>query len=220
MTADDAAAARAALNALLATLDLEPLEDNLFRGARGNEGWQRVLRRPGAGAGADGGGAHRRSEPAGALAAWLLPAGRRSLAAHHLRRRAHPRRRQLHHAPRQGDPARSADLLDELLVPQGRGGLRPPIADARRAAPGGPAEPQGHHRPADRCAAREHAQLLEPRAADRHARGRRVALSHAARRRRPLQHIWIRANGRLPDDPPCTRRCLPMHPTSRCSTRR
>jgi acyl-CoA thioesterase-2 len=27
---------------LLATLDLEQLEDNLFRGARGNEGWQRV----------------------------------------------------------------------------------------------------------------------------------------------------------------------------------
>ncbi len=32
----------AALKALLATLDLEQLEDNLFRGARGNEGWQRV----------------------------------------------------------------------------------------------------------------------------------------------------------------------------------
>jgi len=31
-----------ALNALLATLNLEQLEDNLFRGARGNEGWQRV----------------------------------------------------------------------------------------------------------------------------------------------------------------------------------
>jgi acyl-CoA thioesterase-2 len=41
MTADDAEP-QGALNALLATLDLEPLEDNLFRGARGNEGWQRV----------------------------------------------------------------------------------------------------------------------------------------------------------------------------------
>ncbi len=40
-TADDAP--QAALDALLATLDLEPLEDNLFRGARGNEGWQRVF---------------------------------------------------------------------------------------------------------------------------------------------------------------------------------
>lgn len=40
-TADDAP--QAALNALLATLDLEPLEDNLFRGPRGNEGWQRVF---------------------------------------------------------------------------------------------------------------------------------------------------------------------------------
>lgn len=32
-----------ALDALLATLNLEQLEDNLFRGARGNEGWQRVF---------------------------------------------------------------------------------------------------------------------------------------------------------------------------------
>lgn len=30
------------LQKLIATLELEPLEDNLFRGARGNEGWQRV----------------------------------------------------------------------------------------------------------------------------------------------------------------------------------
>jgi len=41
MSADDTAPDNA-LRALLATLDLEPLEDNLFRGARGNEGWQRV----------------------------------------------------------------------------------------------------------------------------------------------------------------------------------
>jgi acyl-CoA thioesterase-2 len=36
-------AAQSALDALLATLDLEPLEDNLFLGPRGNEGWQRVF---------------------------------------------------------------------------------------------------------------------------------------------------------------------------------
>ena len=40
-SADDAAP-NAALDALLATLRLEPLEDNLFRGGRGSEGWQRV----------------------------------------------------------------------------------------------------------------------------------------------------------------------------------
>ncbi len=40
-SADDSAP-NAALQALLATLRLEPLEDNLFRGARGSEGWQRV----------------------------------------------------------------------------------------------------------------------------------------------------------------------------------
>ncbi len=42
MTADDAAP-KTALSSLLATLDLEPIEDNLFRGARGIEGWQRVF---------------------------------------------------------------------------------------------------------------------------------------------------------------------------------
>jgi len=41
MSADDAEP-QGALDALFATLDLERLEDNLFRGARGNEGWQRV----------------------------------------------------------------------------------------------------------------------------------------------------------------------------------
>jgi len=41
MSADDTLP-NTALSTLLATLDLEQLEDNLFRGARGNEGWQRV----------------------------------------------------------------------------------------------------------------------------------------------------------------------------------
>lgn len=36
-------APQSALDALLQTLDLEPLEDNLFRGPRGVEGWQRVF---------------------------------------------------------------------------------------------------------------------------------------------------------------------------------
>jgi acyl-CoA thioesterase-2 len=39
---EDESAPNAALKDLLATLTLEPLEDNLFRGARGREGWQRV----------------------------------------------------------------------------------------------------------------------------------------------------------------------------------
>jgi acyl-CoA thioesterase-2 len=34
---------KTALGKLLATLELEPLEDNLFRGGRGHEGWQRVF---------------------------------------------------------------------------------------------------------------------------------------------------------------------------------
>ncbi len=39
---DPAPTPNAALKELLATLTLEPLEDNLFRGARGRDGWQRV----------------------------------------------------------------------------------------------------------------------------------------------------------------------------------
>jgi acyl-CoA thioesterase-2 len=42
MPAQDSAP-ETALAKLLATLQLEPLEDNLFRGARGHEGWQRVF---------------------------------------------------------------------------------------------------------------------------------------------------------------------------------
>lgn len=41
--ANNNAAPNTALDALLATLNLEPLEDTLFRGARGIEGWQRVF---------------------------------------------------------------------------------------------------------------------------------------------------------------------------------
>lgn len=50
MSADDSSAAPSgvekphrALDTLLTTLNLEPLEDNLFRGGRGSEGWQRVF---------------------------------------------------------------------------------------------------------------------------------------------------------------------------------
>jgi acyl-CoA thioesterase-2 len=39
----DEPAPQSALDALLNTLDLEPLEDNLFRGPKGTEGWQRVF---------------------------------------------------------------------------------------------------------------------------------------------------------------------------------
>ena len=43
VTAAQTATGTAALQALVANLTLERLEDNLFRGARGNEGWQRVF---------------------------------------------------------------------------------------------------------------------------------------------------------------------------------
>ena len=89
-----------ALEHLLSILDLEPLEENLFRGRSPQQGWQRVF-----------GGqvlgqalvAAVRTVPAERIAHslhayFLLPGD--PLAADRLQRRARARRRQLHHAPR------------------------------------------------------------------------------------------------------------------------
>ena len=113
----DEAVPQVALDALLATLDLEPLEDNLFRGPRGNEGWQRVF--GGQVLGQALMAAARTvdpSRPVHSLHGYFLLAGDPS-RPDRLRCRAHSRRRQFHHPARQGHPARAADLLDELLVP-------------------------------------------------------------------------------------------------------
>ena len=71
------------------------------------------------------------SPTARAFAARLFHAARRSHGADHLRGRPHPRRRQLHHAPRGGDPARPGDLLAGGLVPGRRGGPRASDRHAR-----------------------------------------------------------------------------------------
>ena len=165
---------------------------------RGNEGWQRVF--GGQVLGQALMAAARTVDPSRPvpLAARLLPAGRRPLAAHHLRRRAHPRRRQLHDAPRQGHPARPADVLHE----RARSTRRSPASTIRA--------PCRRCRRPRNCRTRRtsSAKLIdalpesmrsywEPRAPDRDARRRRLALLHP-REETPLQHIWIRANGRLP----------------------
>ncbi len=122
-----------AVEQLLAILDLEPLEVNLFRG-RSPAGWLAArVRRPGDRPGAGRGEPHRRW-PAAAFAARLFPAGRRSQGADHLRGRSHPRRQELHHPARGGDPARPGDLHHGGVVPRRRVRPRPSGADARRAA--------------------------------------------------------------------------------------
>ena len=86
-------AAPSALEKLLATLTLEPFEDNLFRGPRSSEGWQRVY----------GGQVLGQALVAAALTVDFSRAihsmhgyfllARRSGTRDHLRRRTHPRRR-------------------------------------------------------------------------------------------------------------------------------
>ena len=66
-----------ALDDLIALLELEPLEVNLFRGVSPERGPPAGVRRAGRGPGARRGGPHRRARPAGALAARVLPAARR-----------------------------------------------------------------------------------------------------------------------------------------------
>ena len=79
------------------------------------------VRRPGDRPGAGRGLPHRREgRPPHSLHAYFL-LRRRSQGADHLRRRAHARRQELHHAAGEGDPARPADLHHVGVVPQRRG---------------------------------------------------------------------------------------------------
>ncbi len=63
-----------AMQVMLATLDLETIEMNLFRGNSPQVGWQRVLRRTGDRPGADGGAAHSGTRAACAFVARLFHA--------------------------------------------------------------------------------------------------------------------------------------------------
>src|SRR5690606_18625602 len=94
------------------------------------------VRWPGAGPGAVRGPGHPAAAAPGAFAARLLPARRRHRASDRLRRRPHPRRRQLLGAPGDRDPARQGDLLLRGLVPGAGGRGRTPAADAAGARPG------------------------------------------------------------------------------------
>src|SRR3954447_11551652 len=104
--ADAVPTGQAALDGLVALLDLEPLELNLFRGVSPPERPTRVFGgqvagqalvaggRPGGGRGTGPGGGrpHGRDRAAGALAACVLRAPRRSAGADRVRGRARPRR--------------------------------------------------------------------------------------------------------------------------------
>ena len=190
---------------LLATLDLEPLEENLFRGRSPQDGWQRVFGGQVLGQALVGGRPHGRAGADRALAARLLPARRRPEASDHLRGRAHARRRQLHHPAGQGDPARPADVRHERLVPQRRGGYEHQRADAQGAAAGRPAERSGADGRAGRPAAGEHAELLGARAPDRacaRSTSRAISLARSAGAR--AEHLDA-------GQPGACRTTLPLH---------
>ena len=119
---------------LLELLDIEQLEVDLFRGVgSGGETTTRIF------------GGHVIAQAL--MAAYRTVPDRlcHSLHAYFIRPgdprdpgdlsgRPRPRRRQLHHPPRRGDPARQADLQPLGLLPRRRGGLGLPARDARRWA--------------------------------------------------------------------------------------
>ena len=85
-----------AVDDLLAILDLEQLEVNLFRGRSPQVGWQRVFGGQVIGQALVAACRTVDGRPPAAFAARLLPAAGRSQGADHLRGRPHPRRAQLH----------------------------------------------------------------------------------------------------------------------------
>ena len=124
-----------ALDALIALLDLEPIEVNIFRGTQPRRGRPAGVRWPGGRPGPGGRGPNGRAGSPRPLAARLLPATRRPDRAHPLRGRPHPRRPLVHHPTGGGHPARSGHLQPADLVPRPRDGLRPRGGHARRRAP-------------------------------------------------------------------------------------
>ena len=192
-----------ALQDLLAILDLEPLEVNLFRGRSPQSRWQRVF--GGQVIGQALVAACRTVEdvavrPPHSLHAYFLLGGDPKVADH-LRGRSHPRRPKLHHPARGRDPAWPSDLFDVGLVPSARGRIDASVADADVPKPDAAAErdrDQGAH-----CCrnARPGAPLLSS-ASGRSSCGPVEYDRYLGQKLEGGRfHVWIRATGRLPDEP-------------------
>ena len=197
-TADDAP--QAALNALLATLDLEPLEDNLFRGPRGNEGWQRVF--GGQVLGQALMAAARTvdpSRPVHSLHGYFLLAGDPSrpivydverirdggsFTTRRVKAIKHGRpilsMSSSFHTSEPGFEHQSA--MPDVPPPEALPNPKDLIGGLIDALPASMRSYWSRERP------------IEMRVVD-------VSRYLSRDRKTPLQHIWIRANGRLPDDP-------------------
>ncbi len=197
---------------LLAILDLEQLEVNLFRGNSPQVGWQRIFGGQVIGqalvaAYADGGG------PQAALPPRLFHPARRPEGADHLRGGAHPRWAELRHAQGQGDPARPRHLRAVSLVPGRRGGAGTPARHALGAPPEDAAQRGRHPLAGDADDAGPRAQLFRARPAHRAAAGRIRALYRRASRASPSSTCGSVRRDRCPTIPPSISACSPTRPT-------
>ena len=136
-----------------------------------------------------------------AFHARLFPSGRRSESADHLRGRAHARRQKLHHAQRESDPARPADLHHVGVVPQQRGRPRPSGSRCRtcRRRKSCRAKPRCASASCRRCRSRC-AAITSANGRSNCARSNSSAIS-ASKSEDGRFNVWIRTTGRLPDDP-------------------
>ena len=107
------------LPSILELLDLEYVEENLYRSLRGLQRRVPALRRPGSGAGPVRGRAHRPGRPPAALAARLLPAAGKHGPADPLPGGTGPRRAVVLRAPGGGHPGRRGHLQHGRVVRRG-----------------------------------------------------------------------------------------------------
>jgi acyl-CoA thioesterase-2 len=189
-----------ALDALLRTLDLEPLEDNLFRGPRGAEGWQRVF--GGQVLGQSLAAAARTvdpSRPVHSLHGYFLLAG-------------DPSRPIVYDVERIRDGG-SFTTRRVKAIQHGR-----PIfsmsSSFHKSEPGFdhqapmPDVPPPEELPNPKDAIAKHLDALPPSMKSYWSREQPIDMRVAdlsryltREKKTPIQHIWIKANGRLPDDP-------------------
>jgi hypothetical protein len=112
--------APSAMQQLVSSLDLEPLEQDLFRGTSPQVGWQRVFGGQVIGQALVAAQRTVKSGQAGAFAACLFHAAGRSCRADHLHGRPDSRRLELCHKAGGRDPAWQGDLLPLGIVSEGR----------------------------------------------------------------------------------------------------
>ncbi len=190
-----------ALQSLLDLLDLERIEEDISAATRAppsSPGLRRAGGRPGAGRRRP----HGPRGPARALPARVLPAPRRPGRPHRLQRRPPARRPLLHHPPRGRRPARQADLRSVGVLPDVRGGPRPPGPDAARTGPGDPPPPARNGCGATRtCPPRPSNASWRPAPPSTSATSTTRPSATSARPASRTPQVWFRTNGKLSDDP-------------------